>query len=265
MQITQLLDSMWEDYTALNPKALEIYNLFLTKEQRVINDHVAFRTFNDARVNIDQYAKVFIKLGYKKKDQYHFAQKKLNAFHYEHEDKMLPKIFISELLLEEFSENLNEKVQSYLDQMPKSTPENDHFCISGRHWNLSFEDYKELKAESEYAAWLSAYGFRVNHFTVFINYLESFNSLEDLNSYVKSQGHKLNDSGGEIKGSKESFLEQSSTLAYNQTVQFTDGEFEIPSSYYEFAKRYEFEDGKLFHGFISTSADKIFESTDKGQ
>ena len=45
-------------------------------------------------------------------------------------------------------------------------------------------------------------------------------------------------------------------------VRFNQGEFEIPNSYYEFAKRYPSEEGKLFQGFVAASADKIFESTD---
>jgi len=37
---------------------------------------------------------------------------------------------------------------------------------------------------------------------------------------------------------------------------------EIPSCYYEFARRYEDKNGELYGGFIAKSADKIFESTD---
>jgi hypothetical protein len=42
---------------------------------------------------------------------------------------------------------------------------------------------------------------------------------------------------------------------------FTEGEFDIPGCYYEFARRYPDADGKLYSGFIAKSADKIFEST----
>jgi len=44
-------------------------------------------------------------------------------------------------------------------------------------------------------------------------------------------------------------------------VQFTDGKKEIPSCYFEFAKRYLLDSGELYQGFIAKSADKIFEST----
>jgi len=36
---------------------------------------------------------------------------------------------------------------------------------------------------------------------------------------------------------------------------------DVPTCYYEFAKRYPGPDGKLFPGFVAASADKIFEST----
>ena len=75
----------------------------------------------------------------------------------------------------------------------------------------------------------------------------------------------MNDSGGEVKGTPEELLEQSSTIAYNKEITFSNGVHTIPACYYEFAKRYPKKDGDLFRGFIAGSADKIFESTDKGQ
>ena len=91
--------------------------------------------------------------------------------------------------------------------------------------------------------------------------LNTFDGLEDLNRFLESENFRLNDSGGKIKGSKKVFLEQSSTKASSKKIQFSDGEFEIPSCYYEFAKRYSMKDGQLYQGFVTTSADKIFEST----
>jgi len=265
VKLDQLLTKMWNDYTELNPKALEIYNLFKQKEEKVINDHVAFRTFNHKLINIDNFAKAFVDLGYVKKDYYEFKQKKLDAYHYEHADSNLPKIFISELRLEDFSDSLQSKVNKMIEQISPEMIFKPDFCISGRGWGVSFQDYQELKEESEYAAWLSAFGFRVNHFTVLVNALSSFSNLEELNTFIKSHGHSLNTSGGEIKGTPEQFLEQSSTLSYNQEIHFTDGKHIIPACYYEFAKRHVMPNGNLFSGFVAGSADKIFESTNKGQ
>ena len=119
-----------------------------------------------------------------------------------------------------------------------------------------------LREASEYAAWVYSYGYRANHFTISINHLKQYDTIEKVNSFVKENGFQLNTSGGEIKGTPEQLLEQSSTLADRVKVNFSEGEFEIPSCYYEFARRYRDADGKLFSGFIAGSADKIFESTD---
>jgi hypothetical protein len=132
----------------------------------------------------------------------------------------------------------------------------------GNVWGTpSFEIYEKLRQESEYAAWVYVYGFRANHFTVNVNALKKFSSVEDVNQFLEKNGFKINDSGGRVKGTPEELLEQSSTMAGKLPVEFTEGTREIPSCYYEFAKRYPDSDGKLYSGFIAKSADKIFEST----
>ena len=105
--------------------------------------------------------------------------------------------------------------------------------------------------------------FRPNHFTVSVNHLKNFKNITDVNDFIKSFGHKLNASGGEIKGTAAELLEQSSTLANAIPIDFSDGTYAIPACYYEFAKRYPDQSGKLYQGFIAKSADKIFESTNR--
>jgi hypothetical protein len=108
---------------------------------------------------------------------------------------------------------------------------------------------------------MAAIGYRPNHFTVFINNLKTYSDIHKLNDFLKSKGFELNSSGGEVKGTPHVFLEQSSTLANRIEVEFTDGKKEIPSCYFEFAKRYPLASGELYQGFVAKSADKIFEST----
>jgi hypothetical protein len=71
----------------------------------------------------------------------------------------------------------------------------------------------------------------------------------------------MNDSGGEIKGTPDQLLEQSSIKSGKVSTLFTEGTYDVPGCYYEFARRYNDKDGNLFSGFIAKSADKIFEST----
>ena len=91
--------------------------------------------------------------------------------------------------------------------------------------------------------------------------IDNFDDIEAVNDCLKSAGYALNTTGGEVKGDKEVKLEQSSTLADKTLVEFSDKIMEIPSCFYEFAKRYPLANGELYTGFVAASADKIFEST----
>ena len=262
--VRQLLEKLWDDYAGLNPSAKAIQELLVATGERIVNDHIALRTFRDPKVGIDALAKAFIAGGYKARGEYDFPEKKLYARHYEHADVEMPKVFISELKLDECSPAVKEKVQALIAQVPDGLPAKENFAVSGRPWKVTWEEYEALAAESEYASWVAAFGFRANHFTIFVNALDTFDSLELLNGFLKDNGYKLNTSGGEIKGTPEVFLEQSSTLADRVEVKFDDGSRHvIPACYYEFAKRYPMPDGKLFQGFVAKSADKIFESTNR--
>ncbi|MFA9477669.1 DUF1338 domain-containing protein [Phycisphaerales bacterium AB-hyl4] len=261
--LDDLLSRLWDDYTHLNPHAQRVRNLLRERGETVVNDHIAFRTFDDPRIGINVLATAFEAHGYTPADSYTFPEKKLFARHYEHPDANRPRVFISELKTEGFSEELRRSVKQLVDQVPVDRTEAWDFPVAGRLWDLSYEQYQSLAEESEYAGWLAAMGFRANHFTVFVNALDTFESLEQLNEFLKTQGFKLNDAGGEIKGSAEVLLEQSSTRAEPVTVTFSDGEQKVPGCYYEFARRYAKADGQLFNGFVAKSADKIFQSTDR--
>ncbi|RYZ66390.1 MAG: DUF1338 domain-containing protein, partial [Proteobacteria bacterium] len=267
-QLNSLFENLWTDYTAFNPRAKRIYDLILAHEQKhdssvkaLINDHVALRTYDLAPIGLDALGALFTKYGYVKKDNYLFNEKKLNAFHYEHEDPTLPKVFISELETAKLSPLVQETARKAASEVSVDDVKKDSFLWSRRPWKASFSTYQQLLKESEYAAWMYAFGFRSNHFTISVNSLKSFADLQELNAFVKASGYELNTSGGEVKGTPKECLEQSSTLAEKASVSFDDGSHEIPSCYYEFARRHPTADGKLYQGFIAASADKIFEST----
>ena len=140
--------------------------------------------------------------------------------------------------------------------------ESDELIYSGNVAGTpSFNIYQKLREESEYAAWLYVNGFRANHFTVSVNALKKLDSIQKVNRFLKSKGFALNDAGGEIQGTPDELLEQSSIRAGIIKMQFREGVFEVPGCYYEFARRYPGPDGKLYSGFIAKSANKIFEST----
>ena len=264
-ELKAFFQKTWIQYTKLNPDALKIHQLLESREESVVNDHIAYRTLRHPRFGIQSLIPFFEKYGYKEKGEYNFKVKKLYAIHMEHpEDPSLPKIFISELLMDQFSEFLQNTLNRVVMDIPFSAIECEDFCYSGRHWVSSHKVYQELYEESEYAAWFYTFGFCANHFTVNLNIMNSFKEVSELNSFLIEQGFKMNESGGLVKGSPQQFLEQSSTMAYQKEVKFKEGPYEIPSCYYEFAKRYPLPDSKkLYQGFVAQSADKIFESTNK--
>jgi len=263
MNGTKILDQLWDQYLQSNLHVQDIHKLFLEQGENPINDHIALRTIDDHRVDINVLAKAFIKDGYKVGGDYDFKIKKLKAIHLEPKNPDQPKVFISQLLTKNFSSKLQVKMQECIDAIPEILLNDiDALLISGSSWkNLSYAVYQDLLSESEYAAWFYVFGYRANHFTMFINQLKKFNEVSEINEFLKSNGIKLNASGGEIKGTPDDHLEQSSTLSGTIEVDFMEGKKTIPCCYFEFAKRYKDETGGLYQGFVAKSADKIFEST----
>ena len=260
--VNELFENLWQNYLEVTPSAKRVHQLLGSSQQDGIrNDHIALRTFNIDKIGLEKLAAHFKAVGYEECGEYHFEAKKLYAKHFEHPDRNVPKVFISELLLEQCSEQLQQVVHSLVAQIPDDAVAADNFLYSGTHWSIDHATYEALLAESEYAAWMAAWGFRANHFTVSVNDLANYSTLQQVNQELKDAGFLLNASGGEIKGSKEVLLEQSSTLADIVTVEFSDGPATIPSCFYEFARRYEVAPGILYSGFVAASADKIFEST----
>jgi hypothetical protein len=263
MNLDYIFRKLWDSYTSQNPAVQQVHDLFLREGEKVVNDHIAFRTYDDPRIGIAVLAKPFLANGYVEKGNYHFEDKKLFARHYEHKtDPEAPRVFISELLTGSFSNFLQETVKKAIDQVTSNQINADDLIFSGRLWEKpSFEVYNKLKEESEYAAWVYVFGFCANHFTVSVNYLKKHNSIEKVNSLLKANGFLINDAGGEIKGTPQELLEQSSIKSGIVRIDFIEGPFEIPGCYYEFARRYPDKNGNVYSGFIAKSADKIFEST----
>jgi hypothetical protein len=264
MDYINIFENLWIDYKNINPSVEKIHTLLTDAGNAIINDHIALRTYNIEGMNIETLALPFKELGYIEKGHYSFEEKKLNAKHYEHEsDSLAPKVFISELITEEFSALVQQTAKWIAKIVQQSKRSAFELLFTQRLWGpINYVSYEALRKESEYAAWFYVFGFKVNHFTILINQLNSINNIEEMNIFLKKNGFMLNASGGEIKGSEAEFLKQSSTLADKVLIEFEDGVHEIPCCYYEFAERFKINRNDLFSGFIEKSANKIFESTD---
>ncbi|XP_002968786.2 uncharacterized protein LOC9658635 [Selaginella moellendorffii] len=249
-------------------------------------DHFAFRTFGVDGFGIDSIAQLFLDLGYECRDELRFPAKKLRAFWYappldfldiegDGVDGPLPRIFISELLVNQLSSESQEVIKTYTGRaraLLKHAPLTSVLdCLPWE--NPSVADYERLAQESEYAAWTLANGYALNHLTISVHRLNSeLKDINKLNEFLQSNGIKLNKDGGILKVSPDRGLLQSSTVADLVPCTFSDGEIETPASYIEFAQRLVLpafqnlgpDQLKEWHrrdGFEVGNADKIFEST----
>ena len=264
MDIHQFFDSLWADYVAMTPQAQKIKAAFEAKGERVVNDHVAFRTLALDPIRLKSLEPHLLAVGYKPYEPYDFKEKKLSAYGYLPPEAEMPRVFVSELRVDELSDASAAILKRLASQVDPARVDRPDVLWAGRLWDpITWDEYQTLQAESEYAAWVASIGIRPNHFTIGVNYLEKHPEVEDVLQVVESLGYPVNDSGGRVKGSQAVLLEQGSTLADRMPIEFADGQtHEVPTCYYEFAKRYPTDSGELYPGFVAASADKIFESTD---
>ena len=286
--MTQILDALFKVYESRVPDVRKITQAMTDKgmvdsQMDIVNDHIAFRTMGVDNLGIASFEKIFLIHGYKRMDYYHFETKKLDAYWYSPPTDDLPRVFISELKVELLTESTQNIISKYTDTV--TTDPVDHLDLNDVEavasffqtplWALSTkQDYERLLNESEYAAWVIYNRYYLNHYTISVHDLpQPYNRLESFNTFLKSIGIELNDSGGEIKTSKDGLLRQSSSVANQVEAQFSDGEIKsIAGSYVEFAERSvlpEFSDIQPIkikrkhrrEGFEASNADKIFEST----
>src|SRR3990167_8013058 len=124
-----LFDELWRDYASMNRQAGAIHRALEGRGEKVVNDHIAFRTFDIPKVGIDVMAKPFLESGYLPAGgPYYFAEKKLIARHFEPVDSKQPKVFISALQIGEFSGFLQKTIRNLAGERPAGLP-----GCSGRH------------------------------------------------------------------------------------------------------------------------------------
>ncbi len=283
-----VLDGLMRRYQERVPDVATILNAMvgeglIDRPEEIENDHIAFRTIGVPQLGMGSFEKIFRQYGYERRDPYHFAAKKLDAFWYSPPDPRLPRIFVSELRVPDLSPEAQTIIKRYTDEVPadpvdKLNLDNGLEVDAFLHkalWRLpTLEDYLRLEAESEYAAWVIHNRYYLNHYTVSVHNLPApSNRLENFNAFLERHGLKLNTSGGKIKTSPDGLLRQSSTVAEMLQANFADGKTHpISGSYVEFAERLplpefrslEPQELKREHrreGFEAGNADKIFEST----
>ena len=156
--LDKVLDGLMTRYKERVPDVAAVINALIkehviTNAAEIENDHIAFRTIGVPFLGIQSLEKIFLNYGYKRMDHYFFAAKKLDAYWYAPPSPEYPRIFISELRVNELSENVQNIIHSYTDEVTvdpvdiidlEDATEVDKFLHSGL-WRIpTAEDYKML-------------------------------------------------------------------------------------------------------------------------
>ncbi len=304
----QLWGLLWQNYRNRVTYA-RIYQQMIEEAGGLIaNDHIAFRTL---RLTIDQaghsihlgipyLAKIVEALGYQQAGEYHFPAQCLYARHYVHPEQDnydLPKLFISELIVDDLPEKvatlIKQTVQSgdfflYTDLLllesiasliPKAIDQQNLEIqasltqlahLFSRPWQPAQQSaVEQVNAISQYGAWVMIHGYAVNHFTGYVNRQQTakYQTIDQTIEGLTNLGVPMKSA---IEGSIESGLCQTATLAAIEQAWVQDDTGKLiqipwPYAYYEIAERHQIKDSSgdlvLFAGFLSTQAQQLFEMT----
>lgn len=286
--LSRVLETLFTPYKTRVPDVEKVTAAMISRgiiknENQIINDHIAFRTLGVPNLGIASFEKIFLHYGYEKRDYYFFEGKKLNAYWYAPPSDEFPRIFMSELRVEDLSQKAQDIIHAYTKHITSDPVDslvlNDVQAVGDFFhkplWQLpTITDYNSLAEESEYAAWVIHNRYYLNHYTISVHeFSEEFNTIEKFNLFLESEGISLNTAGGKIKTSPDGLLKQSSTIAKMVEAEFMGGQkMEIAGSYVEFAERLVLPEFRHLDpnsiqrnhrrdGFESANADKIFEST----
>ncbi|GAB3800160.1 DUF1338 domain-containing protein [Spirosoma humi] len=268
--VQKVLDAMLDAGVIQSPNEVE-------------NDHIAFRTLGVPNLGLASFEKIFLHLGYERRDEYNFVEKKLLAYWYSPPRPDLPRIFASELRVNELSAEAQRIIHRYTDTVTSDPVDSldltdaraiDQFLHQPLWETPTLADYQTLLQESEYAAWVIYNRYYLNHFTISVHNLKpGYNTIDEFVAFLQERGLRLNSAGGIIKISPDGDLRQASTVAQMIDADFADGAtFHIAGSYVEFAERRVLPPFRHLaadqitrqhrrEGFETGNADKIFEST----
>jgi len=279
--LAKLLDTLWSQYKKRVSYADKYQQMVEARGGKVLNDHIAFRTFNCPTgrqpAGVEAMARIFLPLGYERKDTYLFEDKKLTAWHYEHKTNPdNPKLFISQLEVDQLAPGAAQMIRDAVKDAPDLMPK--HSDWSGENLAPFFARpwmppkraiIAPVNKESQYAAWTLLNGNAVNHFTAYINHqnVKEWPDLEATVNALRAAGLPMKD---ELEGERGSKLRQSSTQAIDAEVEVTEdngqpGKMVWSYAYYELAER-----GKVpgpggkpmtFQGFLGAQATNLFEMT----
>ncbi|MDF5738912.1 MULTISPECIES: DUF1338 domain-containing protein [unclassified Nostoc] len=288
---------LWQEYSTRVNHARTYQQMITAAGGTVANDHIAFRSLRllvdspqgQVNLGIDYLGQLAEALGYVAAGEYNFAQTHLYARHYRHpqqEEFNLPKLFISELIVDELPVNIaqliSKTVSSISDELtlPLTFLQKDGNIetiakqlqqVFTRPWLPPQRSVvEEVNQVTQYGAWVLLHGYGVNHFTGYVN---SQNTPEypDIDTTATALANLGVPMKAEIEGNVACGLRQTATQAVTEMVTVLDdnsgAEIQIPwtYAYYEIAQRYlvQVESGEqiLFDAFLGNNAQQLFEMT----
>ncbi|MEH2269832.1 MAG: DUF1338 domain-containing protein [Nostoc sp.] len=288
---------LWQEYSARVNHARTYQQMITTAGGTVANDHIAFRSLRllvdtpqgQLNLGIDYLGQLAEALGYVVAGEYTFAQTHLYARYYRHpqqEEFNLPKLFISELIVDELPANIAQLIFKTVSSIPNKltspltllqkdgnieTIAKQLQQVFTRPWLPPQRSVvEEVNQVTQYGAWVLLHGYAVNHFTGYVN-AQNTPEYPDIDTTADGLANLGVPMKAEIEGNVACGLRQTATQAVTEMVTVLDdnsgAEIQIPwtYAYYEIAHRYlvEVESGKqiLFDAFLGSNAQQLFEMT----
>jgi len=295
--VRELFHILWERYRGRVSYVRDYERMVRENGATFINDHIAFRTLGTTvgtnRIGMISLAVLFKPLGFLPVGAYEFKEKRLKAVHLQHPDPTFPKLFVSELEVDQLSPEgqgiiarymlrhrpvLGEEELSQLRGLANLAPRERNVLLTKIQgffetlpWGIPDRaDVEELGRHSQYGAWVLTHGFEVNHFTASVNShgVPAIGDIEKTVAEMRARGIPMKQ---EIEGERGSKLRQSATesVVIPITARGPDGRMQEMSwtyAYFEIAERGQWvnpETGgkELFQGFLGPQANQLFEMT----
>ncbi|UKO99320.1 DUF1338 domain-containing protein [Nostoc sp. UHCC 0870] len=290
-----LWESLWQEYKARVNYAQTYEQMITAAGGTVANDHIAFRSLRmvvdspqgHVNLGINYLGQIAEALGYEPVGEYTFPQTHLYARYYHHPQQVefdLPKLFISELIVDELPDNIAKLIYQtgstiqHQVTFPFLQKEGDNESITQqlqtaftRPWKIPLRSTIEaVNQVTQYGAWVLLHGYAVNHFTGYVN-RQNTPAYPDIDTTARGLASLGVPMKAEIEGDVTCGLRQTATAAVKEMVTVIDDisgeEIQIPwtYAYYEIAQRYlvEVAPGKqeLFQAFLGKNAQQLFEMT----
>ena len=281
-----LIEMLWTDYINNLPDFKKMFN-----QQSVVLDHFAIIVPGTKGIDKQVLEKVFNTIGLCKEGEGNIAEKQNGFIWLSHAynnqlndiDK-LPKLVLADFDIDNMPEDIVEVVEEViqpsvnidLDLLSKLivSAENGNNAdamqaalmvysyLGQEHWRKpDVNGYDLVCSYNELLAWVLVSGVVVNHFGLAVHLMDDYESLNIMNSYIKSQGAMSIDSlNGEIKGNVKLGIEQSSVIGGVKKSFLKGGSVNIRGHFLEFVWRHKMSDGKYYDGFVSDNANYIVES-----